>query len=246
VSTSIDGGALLLYTIPSTLSTGTHTLTAAFAGDAAYLGCSASGTLTVTSTVGTDVYVSPRSTGQNQPVLLSARLTSSADLSPLAGRSLSFTIDATPAGSATTGSDGFATLTASTTGLSVGSHTIGASFAGAGPYLAGSGSATLTISSQGDTYLWVSSVSGAANQTVHIWAWLWRTSDWTSLSGKTILFTVNGSMVGSVATNSTGGALLLYTIPSTMAAGDYTVSASFPGDGSYKASNASGTLTVTP
>jgi hypothetical protein len=52
--------------------------------------------------------------------------------------------------------------------------------------------------------------------------------------------------VGSVATNSTGGALLLYTIPSTMAAGDYTVSASFPGDGSYKASNASGTLTVTP
>lgn len=246
LTTSIDGGALLFYTIPPNLSLGSHTVTAAFAGDANYNGSNASSTLTVASTTASSVYVQPRTAGLNQPVLLSARLTSASDLSPLAGRSLAFTLDGASVGSSTTGGDGFATLVAPTTGLTAGTHTIGAAFAGGGAYQASSGSATLTINGKGDTYLWVSSVSGAVNQQVHIWAWIWRTSDWSSLSNESIVFKLDGNVIGTVTTNATGGALLVYTIGASLPQGDHTLTASFLGDANYNASSASGTLTVTP
>ncbi len=246
LATGVDGDVMFVYTIPTGMSGGAHTLTAAFAGDSAYASCSAGSTLTVVESAPTSIYVAPRTTGQDQPVLLSARLTRSSDVVPLSGESLSFLIDGVLAGSATTGADGFATMTASTSGLAVGSRAVSVQYAGTSSNKASTGSGTLTIDAAGPTFLWMGSASGAVGEKIRVWAWLWRTCDWQSLSSKSIVFKIDGTVVATVDTNVSGGALLEYTIGSGLAQGDHTLTAEFAGDANYSGTTATGKLTVTP
>jgi hypothetical protein len=83
---------------------------------------------------------------------LSATLTSAAG--PVAGKSVDFTLNGSPAGAATTDASGVATLaSASLAGINAGSYPagVGASFAQGGGYLGSSGSNSLTVNKAAQT-----------------------------------------------------------------------------------------------
>ena len=69
-----------------------------------------------------------------------------------------------------------------------------------------------------------------------------KNNNGTVLSGKTIPFLVNGNLVGSAVTSTTGTATLPYTI--TQSSGTYTITAQYAQDTTYAASSNTNTLTV--
>ncbi len=161
----------------------------------------------------------------------------------VSGKSITFALDGSGIGSATTAATGIATLAYTVTdALSAGAHTLGGSFAGDAAYGAGSGSNTLTVT-QATTGLSTVDRSGLVTTVVALKAYLKRTTDNAWLSGKPVAFTIAGTGVGSADTDASGQALLNYTIAT--AAGTHAIGASFAGDTLYKASSASATLTAT-
>ena len=92
----------------------------------------------------------------------------------------------------------------------------------------------------------MAAASGYYGGTVTLTATLTKTSDSSPVSGKTISFTLNGNAAGTATTNGSGvatktGASLSGIYPGTYSSG---VGASFAGDSSYSASNATNSLTV--
>jgi len=80
------------------------------------------------------------------------------------------------------------------------------------------------------TTLACSNAIGARGQAVELKALLSRTASGSPLAGKTVEFRVDGVLAGTAATDSTGAAVLAYTIPATMALGAHALTARFPGD----------------
>jgi hypothetical protein len=157
---------------------------------------------------------------------------------------VAFTVDAAAVGSADTDASGVATLAYTVPdALTVGPHTVAASFAGEATYAASSGSATLTVE-QGATALAVADASGALGVSVSLTATLTRNSDGAALAGRSVAFTVDATAVGSADTDVSGVATLAYTVPDGLALGAHTVAASFAGEAAYAASSGSATLTV--
>jgi len=99
---------------------------------------SATATVTVipvsTTTIATTLTVSPVTAGYGAPTSLSAHLTRTSPATSLAGQTVSFTIDGTAFGSATTSSLGVAVLNVNLGTLAVGPHAIGATFATSGSF----------------------------------------------------------------------------------------------------------------
>jgi hypothetical protein len=161
----------------------------------------------------------------------------------VSGKSVTFTIDGTGIGSATTAATGIATLAyAATDALSAGAHTLGGAFAGDATYEPSSGSNTLTVT-QATTGLSTVDRTGLVTTTVALKAYLKRTTDNAWLSGRAVAFTVAGTGVGSANTDASGQALLNYTVAT--AAGAHAIGVSFAADTLYKASSATATLTAT-
>ncbi|HEV7473108.1 MAG TPA: hypothetical protein VGN90_03600, partial [Pyrinomonadaceae bacterium] len=104
---------------------------------------------TTSSGVGTTLTVAPATGTFGGTTNLSATLTDGA--SGINGKSIAFTLNGNPAGSATTNANGVATLfNASLTGISVGNYPngVGASFAGDATYAGSSGTNSLTVVDQ--------------------------------------------------------------------------------------------------
>ncbi len=123
------------YLAPGSLTLGTHTLSAAFAGDSAYAASTGNATLTIAAAA-TSLAVAPISGAAGQTVNLTATLTSSAG--GTGGKTVTFQVDGAAAGAAVTGSNGAATLPYAVA-VALGSHTITVSFAGDSGYNASSG-----------------------------------------------------------------------------------------------------------
>jgi hypothetical protein len=123
---------------PTATSTPTATATA-----------TATATPTATPTpVATNLSVNPASGPYGGTVNLTATLTKASDSSPISGRTISFTLNGNPAGTAVTNSSGVATKTgASLAGILPGTYPsgVGASFAGDSTYSASSATASLTV-----------------------------------------------------------------------------------------------------
>ncbi len=94
------------------------------------------------------------------------------------------------------------------------------------------------------TMVTVANISAGLGQTVTMSATLSTTSG-QALSGKTLTFTVNYTVIGSALTNSAGVATLPYAIPAGTATGNYTITAFFTEDSTNAASYGTSTLTVT-
>ncbi len=168
---------------------------------------------TVTAVSGSGVY--------NQTATLRATLGSLS--STLSGKTLSFTLNGTPVGSAVTNSSGVATLTnVNITGMNAGSYfsSIIASFAGDVFYGNSSSAGTLTISkAPASTTLATSVTPSDFGQSVTF------TATVTSTSGTptgTVTFRVDGSSIGSGTLNASGVGTIA---TSTMATGTHTITA---------------------
>ncbi len=94
------------------------------------------------------------------------------------------------------------------------------------------------------TRLLIDNTSGTLGGTVNLRATLQRTDTLAGISGKTLLFSVDGVPVGSAVTNSAGVATRAYTIPESFAIGSKPVSVTFEGDSTANPSSGTGTLTI--
>ena len=91
--------------------------------------------------------------------------------------------------------------------------------------------------------LTVGGVIGAEGQKVLLSATL--TGAGTGVSGRRLLFLVDGAAVGTAVTNSNGTAACSYLIPLALSLGSHNLTAAFAGDSVYAAAAGSATLTVT-
>ena len=241
-ATTSGGTAYLSYTIPNTSTAGRHTLSAVFTGDTNYGASAGTGTLTVDPAALT---VANASGSAGQAITLSATL-KAASGAALSGKALAFSVDGTTVGTGVTNSSGTATksyVVPVATALAVGSHTLTAAFAGDSAAASSSGVGALSIV-PAPTNLSVSGVSGTPGQTVTLKAMLRRTTGGLALGGETVIFSLDGSPLGSAITNSSGAASVNYSVPSGEAIGVHPLAASFVGDGSFGASAGGGTLTA--
>jgi hypothetical protein len=95
------------------------------------------------------------------------------------------------------------------------------------------------------TSLAVADASGAYGGTVNLSATL--TSGGSGVSGEPIIFSLNGTGVGTPSTNASGVATLAVVLPSGTSAGTYAgyIKANFVGNANYAGSTATSALTVT-
>lgn len=245
-TTDSTGSAHLAYTVPEVSAIGTLALTASSAATSLYQAASASATLTVTKAA-TTAKAATVGGFRGDTVTLSATLTRSTDLAPLAGRTISFYLGATKLASGVTDSSGTAqtsyTISAS---AAIGTISYTAKFAGDAKHKASSGSGKIYV--KDTTSIAVSPVSGMIGQTVILSATLKRSTDGLALSGKTLSFSVDGTIVGTATTSTSGVATKSYKFPFSdsmrTGVGNRTVSVSFAGDAGYAASTSTGVLTV--
>ena len=239
-NTSASGVASAPTTVPASLTPGAKPLAADFGGDA--LNRSARGIATL-SVLKADTTVSvPTASGViGASTTLAATLKRATDASPLAGRSLAFSVDGTTVGLAASGADGAASMAYTVpAGSGPGSRTLGALFGGDASHNGSSGSGALQV--RAATSLYVPDRSGVIGETTYLRAYLRRTTDNGTLSGRTVTFSVAGVAVGSAGTDATGQASLVWAI--TAGAASRVLSVSFAGDDLYTGSTGSAVLTA--
>ncbi len=246
VATDASGLAALSFAIPSGWGAGTYAIGASFAGDTKYSASSGSGSLTVSlSAPAATTLVAPDVTAATgASAILTATLTKSSDSLALAGRTVSFTLDATAVGTAVTGAGGVAPLPyVVPEAAALGAHAVVASFAGEAAYGASTDPATLTVTTAGAA-LTVANASGDQGSSVTLSATLKRATDNALLAGRSVAFTVDGATVGSATTSASGVASLAYAVPAAAAVGAHPIAAAFAGDAKHDAAGGSATLTV--
>jgi hypothetical protein len=209
----------------STLSTGTHLITAAYSGDANY-GSTSSAIMNLTVGKASPTAVV---TSSLTPSVSGQSVTFAATLSPVSATgTVQFLDGATALGTATI-SGGVATL--STSSLSAGSHSITASYSGDGNYSSASSPVlTQTVKATTATTLTANNASIVLGQTVQLTA-----SIAPATATGTVQFLDGGSAIGSV-TLSSGAAVLT---ASTLAVGSHSLTAVYSGDGNNVASTSS-------
>ena len=183
-------------------------------------------------------------------VNLSTMLTSGG--SGVSGKTVSFTLNGSPAGTATTDSSGNANLSGvSLSGINVGTYIgyIGARFAGDSIYSASSGTGNLTVSQASSTTSVANKIAvySAGAQTVKMTATVTSTGGTVNTGRVTFTVTDGNNIVGSPVTSGTvssGNASASYTLPGGTGAGSYTITGVYSGGSGYAASTGSGTLTV--
>lgn len=246
-STNSNGVALVGAVSIAGYSVGEYpgVILAEFAGDGGYgysaaygklIVLAASAQVTVTSVTGT----------YGGLVDLSAVLTSGGI--PLSGRTLSFKLNGSFVGNASTGNDGRAILPdVSLAGINAGYYKdiIVVSFAASGNYGPAAGSGSLTVM-QAPTVIAVSKATGTYGGKVSLKATLTTTSG-KPISGMTLHFKLNGIDKGSAVTDSYGTAVLADVSIAGIAAGiyyDYIQVGFYPSGGNYLPCTGKGTLEV--
>lgn len=243
-TTDGTGIASLSYAFDATYNAGAHTLTAAFAGDSNHNASSGTGTLTVNKAA-TSVTIGAYSISPGVTKNLSATLKRKTDKTPLSGQTITFSVDGSTIGTATTDATGKAILSyTSDETYTAGSHALTAAFAGATDYSASTGTATLTVT-KAPAKIVGASLSGRAGATITFLAVLTRKTDTAGINGRTVRFQVDGVDAGSAITFANGYALMNYTIPAEATKGAHAIGYYFDGDAYYSSSSdASKTLTV--
>lgn len=173
---------------------------------------------------------------------LTATLRRVSDNAPLGGKTITFEVDGTSAGSANTNSSGVATRSWTVNAGVLGDRPMSALFAGDSTYH--STTDTATFRRYANTTVTVSDVSGTRGQTVTLSATLTRTHDGARIVGRTLNFKVDGNPVGDAVTNLSGVASLNYTIPAGASLGAHPIKATFAGDDPLNPSSGTGTLEV--
>ncbi len=234
--TDASGIAEVGYLVPELGGVGSRTISASFAGTAIYAASSGTATLDVVRTE-SRLYVPDitRTVPADGAAVMRAYLLRTTDKGGIADRIVEFYVDGTLADTQITDSNGRATgywQVPSTVGTAdVLVHCV---FAGDVSYFPCDGTGRLTVVVQKTpTNLWVLPRIGVRGAGTYLRAYLRKATDWSWLPGQSVAFSVAGTYVGSVTTNSDGRASVFYRIPKEMASGFYTISANFAGDATY-------------
>lgn len=158
---------------------------------------------------------------------------------PLSGKYVKFFVNGTLVGTATTNSDGLATYSYIITQNS-GSYTISATYTGDSNYAASYNTNNLQVNLT-PTAITTDPVTGYKGDKVNLTATL-NDINASPLSGKTINFYINGTLVGTTTTNTNGTANYLYTL--NQLNGYYTIMAIFSQDGTYTGSNGTSNMNI--
>jgi hypothetical protein len=94
------------------------------------------------------------------------------------------------------------------------------------------------------TNIKVTNLSAAAGHAVTLSALMQRSVDGVPLSGKTITFKIDTTIIGKAVTAANGVASLRYNVPLSLGAGNHDIAAIFAGDPDYAADSGTGTLVV--
>ncbi|HLJ93878.1 MAG TPA: Ig-like domain-containing protein, partial [Gemmataceae bacterium] len=221
------------------LTTGQHTVSAAYSGDANFAASTASASVSV------------------NPVSTSVTLTSSAGTTSL-GQMVTFTAAVSPstAGTFTASGtiafqDGNVTLAAvplsggmamfTTAGLAAGSHTINAVYSGDASFTIATGTATQIVNPLATTTMLISSASSAnPNQSVTFTASVQPHTGGPFNAAGSATFTDGSSVLGTA--NVSNGVAAFTT--STLSPGTHTITATYNGDGNFLSSSDSVPQTI--
>jgi len=232
---TVDGNGQATYSTTS-LSVGSHTVSAAFTGTNGYGNSSGNGTnQSVTATTSTAVGSSPNPSSVGTSVTFTATVTSAGG-TPTG--SVVFTIDGSAGSPVTVNGSGQASY--STSSLSVGSHTVSAAFTGTGGYSNSSGNGSNQVVNAIATS---TSVSSNLNPSV-IGQSVTFTATVTSGSGTptgSVTFKDGATTLATVTVDGTGHAS---TSTSSLSQGSHSITASFTATGNY-ANSTSSPLTQT-
>jgi uncharacterized repeat protein (TIGR01451 family) len=211
-----------------TLTTNTVNISNSSAVDPNAANNASSASVTVAQPASTVLAVAPVSvTYGASTTTLSATLSTSGG--PLAGKTVNFTLNGSPAGSAVTNATGLASVSASLAGLSAGSYPVTANFAGDANNAAASSAATLTVTPAALT------VTAANASRIY------------GDPNPTFAFTITGFVNGETSTVVSGSPSCT-SVDATSAVGTYPITCTI---GTLSAANYSftfvnGTLTITP
>ena len=150
---------------------------------------------------------------------------------PVAGKTIKFSLNGSPVGTAVTNASGIASL-AYTIVQNSNTYTILAEFLQDNLYASSSNTNNLKVDLT-PTALIVNPLIGYKGKIVYLVAKLTDTHSNVPVSGKTIQFSVYGTPVGTAVTNASGIATLAYTI--TQNSGTYQILAKFLQDTTYTA-----------
>lgn len=242
-TTNSVGVATLNYKLETDLAPGDHTYSAEFAGDTNHNSASVSGKLTINPS-GTSIAPLSNLVGvYGNTRTLVAVIKRVSDGTKLANKTITFKVDGTEVGTGTTDATGKAAFNYKLDdSLAPQTHSYSAEFAGDTNYYASSNGATLTVN-VADTTLTEQDATGIAGRNVTFYATLRRLTDGAKVSGRTITYTLDGSIIGT-ATTVAGISKFTYKLPSSIAKGTHSLGVSFSGDDHYNNSSAAATLTV--
>jgi len=236
---SLSGNPATATFSTSGLAVGGHTISASYGGDSNF------NTSTTTSNVSQTVNTAPTATVVSSPgpTVFGQAVTFTATISITTGActptgTVTFSDGVSPLGSPATVSGNVATLT--TSGLSVGSHTIGASYSGDGNCAASSTSGITQTVSQGATTTTVSAAPnpnlGGVGQSVTLTANVSVTTPANGTPTGTVTFKDGTTALGSPVAVMSGTATLSTT---AIGQGVRSISATYAGDTNFTTSNGS-------
>jgi hypothetical protein len=228
----------------STLAVGNHPVTAAFTStnpntlDSS--GALAGGQIVQKSDTQTTVSSSHNPSELGQSVTFTATVGPVAPGAGTPGGTMQFSDNGTALGTGTLDGSGKASVSTST--LTVGGHTISATYAGSGTHNGSSGSVTQTVERARTTLTYDGATNGDFHDPATLGATLTRTYDASPVVGRTVHFSMASESCDAV-TDAAGRASC--SITPQEPAGAYTVSASFAGDAGSQPSSTSTTFMVT-
>lgn len=234
--TDSNGVANLVYKLSQ--SHGIYTIMAMFLQDGSYLSCNSTNSLQV-NLIPTKLVVNSATAVPGLAVNLGATLTDIHNNSPLTGKVVKFFLNGVAIGTGTTNSNGLVSLVYVVL-QTTGNYIISATFDGDTSYAASNNTNNLQVNLT-LTNITIKPVTGYKGDKINLTATL-KDKNGTPLSGKTINFYVNGTLLGTGTTNTDGTANYLCTLNS--ASGIYTIMAVFYQDEIYMGSNGTNSLQI--
>jgi hypothetical protein len=223
----------------NSLSVGTHSIAAKYAGDTNFLdsaSAAASETVSKSPTV-TTLAAAPNPSVFGQSITLTASVSASGGGAGSPSGTVTFNDGGTALGTATLDNNGKATFT--TSGLTVGTHTLTATYAGDNNFLSSTASGSGAVTQVVNQSATATTISSSANpsvfgQSITFTAVVSASAGGAGIPSGTVTFTDGSVSLGSVPLDNTGHAALSL---STLAVESHSITASYSGSASFVASS---------